>query len=40
MIKEADQHLRLTLATTQIPVQLTAKLTRRPGPTPPRQHSP
>jgi hypothetical protein len=36
MIKEADQHLWLTLATTQLPVQLIAELTRRPGPPPTR----
>jgi hypothetical protein len=34
MIKEADQDRWLTLATTQIPVQLIAELSRRAG-TPP-----
>jgi hypothetical protein len=34
MLEEADQDLRLTLPTTQIAVQLVAKLTRRAG-TPP-----
>ena|SRR5678815_5163157 len=36
MIKEADQDRWLTLATTQIPVQLIAELSRRAGTTPAR----
>jgi hypothetical protein len=32
MLEEADHDLWLTLATTQIPVQLIAKLARRAGP--------
>jgi hypothetical protein len=34
MLEEADEDFWVPLATTQIPVQLTAKLARRPG-TPP-----
>jgi hypothetical protein len=34
MVEKADQDLWLALPATQIPVQLVAKLTRRPG-TPP-----
>jgi hypothetical protein len=32
--QEADEDLRVALPTTQIPVQLIAKLTRRPGTVP------
>jgi hypothetical protein len=37
VIEEADQDLKLPLATTQIPVQLIAELARRAGPPPTRR---
>jgi hypothetical protein len=37
VVEEADQDLRLTLATTQVPVQLSTELARRAGPSPARR---
>jgi hypothetical protein len=37
MVEEADQDLRLTLTTTQIPVQLSTELARRARPPPARR---